>query len=213
MRALSMMGLVGLFIASSAQATVIVPRTIEEMAHDSACIVQGRVISSQAAWDESHQRIYTTTSIEVTEWVTGCAQVPAASTPAGQPPKTVVIRTLGGEVGEIGMKVAGTEKFTANEEVFLFLRDDPVVKGTYQVVGMSQGKYSIQRDEVGKAMAVPSTEGLAFARPSDNGVLRVDPSAPHPDRLALTELRDRISRAFKDPKYLKPVPSPAKPQR
>jgi hypothetical protein len=199
--------LVGALAEPLAGATVIVPRTIEQMAQDSACVVRGRVLKSEAAWDEGHQKIYTTTEIEVLEQVHG----------PSEPLKKVVVRTLGGEVGKIGMKVAGTERFTPNEEVFVFLRRDPVVKEAYQTVGMSQGKYTIDHELPGRAMAVPSTEGLAFARPDEHGVIKVDPTAPHPDRIALDDLKQRVSDAvhgaqtIAPPKALKPAPSPAAP--
>src|SRR5438105_2388677 len=105
----------GVLVAAAplvASATVIVPRTIEEMAQDSAYVVRGRVLSTSAAWDEKHERIFTNTEIEVLDQIHG----------ASDSPRRITVRTLGGEVGKIGMKVAGTERFTVNEEVVVFLR-------------------------------------------------------------------------------------------
>jgi hypothetical protein len=165
-----------------ASATVIMPRTIEEMAQDSACVVRGRVLSSEAAWDDKHERIFTNTEIEVLDQIHGPQDAP----------RRIIVRTLGGEVGKIGMKVAGTERFTLNEEVVLFLRRDPVVASSFQVIGMSQGKYHIEREAKGRAIAIPSTEGLAFARKDESGVYKVDPSMPRVDRIPLDDLRKRV---------------------
>jgi hypothetical protein len=180
------------------------------MALDANRVVHGRVVSSQASWDDQHQRIFTLTEVEVLDQIHGPNDVP----------KRVTIRTLGGEVGKIGMQVAGTEKFTANEEVLVFLRKDPVVANAFQVVGMSQGKYSIQADASGQRVAVPSTEGLAFVkRDGESGVYKVDDNAAHPGRLSFDDLKKRISDAVRNrPNVqvpegtirLKPAQSPAK---
>src|SRR5688572_21496650 len=80
-------------IASSStplQATVMVPMTIEDMAVQSAAVVRGRVLESRSAWDESHQRIYTFTEIEVLDPIHADQSMP----------KKVTVRTLGGEVGK-----------------------------------------------------------------------------------------------------------------
>src|SRR5205085_11541571 len=52
-------------------------------------IVRGRVIQSQAAWDEEHQRIYTSTEIEILEAMHGATDA-----------KRIVVRTLGGRSEE-----------------------------------------------------------------------------------------------------------------
>ena len=83
----------------------------------------------------------------------------------GDVANNVVVRTLGGEVGNIGMKVSGTPQFTLGEEVIVFLRNDPVDPTQFQVIGMSQGKFHVERPEKGGAVAIPSLEGLAFAKP------------------------------------------------
>lgn len=196
--------LAALILGGSApvRATVIVPRTIEQMTHDAERVVRGRVLSSRAAWDQQRKRIYTTTEVEVLEQLQGSRDVP----------RTVSIRTLGGEVGEVGMRVSGTETFTPGEEIIVFLRRDPLTTSAFQVVGMSQGKYRIERDADGTAMAIPNTAGLAFARPDPAGVYRVEGETPRPDRIALDELKMRIAQGAMSTttgRVLVPVPGPA----
>lgn len=171
-----------LHFAPDAQATVIVPLTIEDMARQSACVVRGRVLESTADWDKDHQRIYTQTKIEVLD--------PMYAT--GAMPKTIVVRTIGGEVGKIGMRVSGVEKFAPNEEVVIFLRQDPVDAKLFQTVGMSQGKFSVEHEAKGRAVLIPSVEGLAFARTDANGSTKIDGTSPQPNRIPLTEMRERV---------------------
>ncbi len=171
--------------AADAHATIVVPMTIEQMAAEATCVARGRVVNSQAAWDDTHRRIYTYTEIQILERVRT----------KGSIPDSVVVRTLGGEVGTIGMKVSGTPQFTLAEEVVVFLRPDPVDATEFQVIGMSQGKFHVERAEKGAAFAVPSVEGLAFAKPGDGGGMKIDPTNVDAARIPLSTLRARVQGA------------------
>jgi hypothetical protein len=172
-------------VPSLASATVMIPLTIEDMAVQSAVVVRGKVLGSHAVWDQTHQRIYTFTEIEVLD---------AMHTPSPLP-KTVTVRTLGGEVGKIGMRVSGTERFTPNEEVVIFLRADPSDAKVFQTVGMSQGKFNVLHEEKA-TVVVPSHEGLAFAKPDEKTGTMTIGDAPEPSRITLVELRDRVKAAI-----------------
>ena len=193
-RSLTALGAVatGLLLPGLAAATIIVPRTLEEMARDSAAIVRAKVVQQQSAWDEAHRRIHTYAELEVLESIHG--------RPAGA---TLVVRTLGGEVGDIGMRVSGTASFRVGEEVLVFLRADPVDAERFQVVGMSQGKYTIDRS--GEApVAVASVAGLAFAQRDASGKLAVE-ERPGDDRaLPLATLVARVKAALQGPRPTAP---------
>ena len=185
-------------VATEARATIVVPMTIEEMAVEAACVARGRVVNTQSVWDDAHRRIYTYTEIQILERIHT----------KGRVHDSVVVRTLGGEVGNVGMKVSGTAKFTLGEEVVVFLRADALDATQYQVIGMSQGKLTVERAEKGGAVAVPSVEGLAFAKPGADGKMMIDPTKVDEGRIPLGVLRDRIRAAvgLKDPE---PVPEVA----
>ncbi|MCB1282514.1 MAG: hypothetical protein KDB18_13410 [Salinibacterium sp.] len=117
-----------------ASATIVVPRTLEEMATHATAVVRAKVVARQSAWDADHRRIHTYTELALLETVAG----ESAKGP-------LVVRTMGGEVGDIGMRVAGVARFEVGEEVVLFLRVDPLDRSHFQVVGMSQGKYVVDR--------------------------------------------------------------------
>jgi hypothetical protein len=168
-----------------AVATVMVPLTIEDMTAQSACIVRGKVLESRASWDKAHQRIYTFTEIEVLDTLHSASAVP----------QKIVVKTLGGEVGEIGMRVSGTEKFEAQEEVVIFLRKDPVEAANFQTIGMSQGKLRVERDAKGKIELIPSHEGLAFARPDETGSMKIN-DASAPARISFDDLKTRVKVAL-----------------
>lgn len=166
---------------ASADATVMVPTTLEAMSVEAVLVVTGRVLAQESAWDQAHRKIFTYTEIQVLERIAGEGD-----------PKTIVVRTMGGEVGDIGMKVSGVPKFKPEEEVLVFLRNDPVEAGTFQVIGMSQGKFRLVRQADGKVMAVPSVEGLAFVRRDGTGTYKVDESIGPEGEMALDVLKARV---------------------
>lgn len=158
-----------------------VPLSLEELATESTAIVRARVLDRSAAWDDERKRIYTTTVLEVVESV-------YSATPLG---REVRVRTLGGEVGEVGMKVAGTPDLKLGEEVLLFLRPDAKVPTSFAVIGMNQGRFSMRTDSAGRLIATPTWDGIAFARPGNDGVLRVG-GHETPTEKPYLELRTQI---------------------
>lgn len=150
----------------AARATVIRPLTVAALADRADLVVRARVGEQWSDWAEDGRRIFTWTQLEVLEgW-------------AGSPGDAVVVRTLGGVVGDIGMRISGTPSFSTGAEVVVFLRERADV---FEVVGMSQGKF-----DVVDGQAVPDVAGLAFAP--------TDPAAPPPPLtpLPLAELRSRV---------------------
>jgi hypothetical protein len=180
-----LLSLIALAAPGVARATVIVPQTVEEMALASSAVVRAKVLQRQSAWDKEHRRIHTHTELQVLETVHSTAAVPAS----------LVVRTMGGEVGEIGMRVSGVARFEVGEEVLVFLTPDPLDAGEFQVVGMSQGKYRIDRSGP-IPMAVASVEGLAFARRDVAGKLQVaEDGAEKGGQVALASLVGRVKTA------------------
>ncbi len=83
------------------------------MTADADQIVQGRVVSKTAAY-EADKAIWTTYSVEVSETV---------KTKAATPPKQVVIKQLGGTVGDLTLEASGIPHFSVGDEAILFTKD------------------------------------------------------------------------------------------
>ncbi len=136
----------------SAHATVVVPKTVEAMAQEASVVARAVVLASQSAWDDDHRRIYTYTELQLrSAWV-------------GSPQSPLVVRTLGGVVGSVGMRVSGSPQFEPSDEVVVFLADDPLESGHYVVLGMAQGKWRVEGE-----LAVPDSHGLVFAADDGRG--------------------------------------------
>ena len=179
------LALVGLAVANvvspPAVATVVVAKSVEQMTGEAQAVVLARVEGSRSAWDAANQRIYTYTLLRrVESW-------------SGEAPEQLTVRTLGGEVDGIGMKVSGTPRFRQGEEIVVFVRRDPADTASFRVVGLSQGTYRVDRTGT-TPMAVSGAEGLAFA-PTPNPTRRIAQSSvpsDRPTRLSLSALRSRV---------------------
>jgi hypothetical protein len=144
-------------------------------------VFHGVVVARKAAWEGG--QIYTSTHVDVLEMV------------KGQPERQIVVKQLGGVVGNLGMKVAGQASFEVGEEVVLFVK--PGINAL-EVIGMAQGRYQVQVDPVSKLKLVGrDLSGLVFARRDASGKLQmVVPNLDTHRRLDhfLDEVRDLAAR-------------------
>ena len=111
------------FVSIRAEATIVVPLTLEQMQTRSNVIVRAIVLDSTSQWDRSEKHIFTFTRLKILETYKGDNAVG----------EIIRIRTLGGEVGGVGMAVAGTAKFQPSEEVVVFGRIDRYDAANFQM--------------------------------------------------------------------------------
>ncbi|VVB91171.1 Uncharacterised protein [uncultured archaeon] len=105
--------------------------------------------SSEAGLASQDASIYTDVIIKVDKNVKG-------STPA-----TLVVRTLGGQVGDNSNFVEDEAKFELGENVLLFLtKEDPFTDNSagthYRITGWKHGKFSITKDNQAVRPSVPA---------------------------------------------------------
>jgi hypothetical protein len=127
-------------------ATQVIYQTPRQLGEVSALVVDGRVASVRSYWNDSHTKILTEAVVNVN----GAHKGDAGS--------TVRIVQLGGVVGNVRMTVHGALQWRQDEEVLLFL--EPSTPGAYQVAGLFQGMYKIERDpRSGKAYVLQTSHG------------------------------------------------------
>ena len=94
----------------------------------------------------------------------------------------VIIETLGGDIGDIGMQVAGEPQFTIGERVLVFAS----ARGSFQAVravGMGQGVMRV-RSEAGVERVRQTRAGMVLMRRNAQGLLKRAPGAlPREERL------------------------------
>jgi hypothetical protein len=173
----------GLFLQSAiARASLVEALDLATLVADADQVVVGKVVAQTSHYDKRGQ-IVTDTTLQVEEVLKG-DQVPGAA---------ILVRRLGGEVDDIGMRVAGEASFTTGESVLVFgarLKSGEA----WRTVGMSQGAVRItERD--GVRWAHSAANGVAAVRRAGNGQLkRAQLAVPEPRPLEdlLGEIRSLV---------------------
>jgi hypothetical protein len=129
-----------LLIAAPADCTILIRQDLRDLVRGAEIVVRARVIANQAAWDAERRFIWTWTSLDVVETWKGTA--------SGR----IAIREPGGEVGSVGMRVAGTPKYAPGEDVVVFLYRDP--QGALRTLGWTQGRFALALDVAGSGALV-----------------------------------------------------------
>lgn len=119
----------------------------------SPLVVTGRVAAIESRWDPSANAIYTYITVTVAERLKGQLAEPE-----------VVIKQLGGQVGDIGLRVGEQATYSVGEDVLVFLAVRPR-DGTLYPAGFQLGKWRLLPDLTsGQLRAVPPaavSSGLA----------------------------------------------------
>ena len=136
-------------------ATSVQKFSLRELASHSKSVVVARVQSSESRWDGGE--IYTYTTIQVSEGLKGARK--------GQ---SIVVRQLGGQVGDLASIVPGMPAFERGQEVVLFLSANDKA-GYPWVVGLQQGKYTISSDAQGKKRVRRDTSELNLVNRGEQG--------------------------------------------
>jgi len=158
------------FSAPPLSATTVIPVSLTQLTQNVDTIVAGVVLETHAYWDDG--RIYTDITIETMEFL---------KHPTPHRPETIVVRTLGGQVGDMRMEVHGVPRLEADEEVLLFLnRHD----GTYAIYGLYYGLCHIETDPENDSQKVTGPIFRARTTQSLNTkALSLNPLPPHGEGL------------------------------
>jgi hypothetical protein len=128
-------------LAPPALATLVRPVDLAELTRAAEQIVVGDVLTVSSAWDEDHRTITTTVEMGVQETWKG--SVPSDG--------KLIVRHLGGSVGDIEMAVLGEANFTVGERALVFLRGA-------RPVDMAQGKRHLRWEGAAKRWIAAPTD-------------------------------------------------------
>lgn len=140
-----------------ASATVVVKLDVEAMTTMAQEVVVGRVEARQSRWEGG--RIVTDVGVRVALPIYG-------SSAQGE---RLQFQTLGGRVGDLAQVVSGSPSFSVGEEVVLFLARSKADR-PLQVVGFSQGRFSLVEGQDGRLWGVQDLGGVELAIPEAQGV-------------------------------------------
>lgn len=137
-----------LALAPAAGAMLALEATVQQLVGESDLAVDATPQESYSEWEEIPKvgrRIVTYTRLRV------------ADAAFGDVPSEVWVRTLGGQVGDVGQRVEGEAEFTAGSRALLFLRRAP--DGRFRVTQMSQGHFRV--DGAGAVAKLRATTRLS----------------------------------------------------
>jgi hypothetical protein len=130
----------------AATAAIMVRMPLDDLTGNADVVALATVERAESFLDEDEGRIYTRHFLKTSEYLKGAGR------------ETVEVVTLGGELEDIGQVVPGEARFEKGEEVLVCLMKS---RRGYAVVGMSQGKFRVEKRE-GKSWLVRSLRGVHF---------------------------------------------------
>lgn len=125
------------FVPTGAHASLARALRLGELVHYSSAIIIGTPRSATSRWETigGSRRIVTYTRVHVDQGIDGSTG------------SDLVIRTLGGQVGDIGQVVEGEAVLIVGQPALIFVYRG--VHGTLSVTGMAQGHYPLIADAHG----------------------------------------------------------------
>ena len=133
---------VGALLPSLAWAGVARGMPLEQLVRRSAHVLKGRPLEAYSEWTRigDQKRIVTYTRVRVDETLVGDGD------------SELLVRTLGGTVGNIGQVVHGEAELMLNEDCVAFLM--PTREGVLGVTAMAQGHYPLASDQSGARLSL-----------------------------------------------------------
>ena len=122
------------FATAPVHATSVVKLNDEQLVQLSSTVAEGRVTSVRSEWNANHTQIFTSVTIQVSSQIKG-------TTPRSG---FLVVRLLGGRVGDVVMELIDQPTFTVDEDVIVFL--DATSPQYTPITGLYQGKLTVAPD-------------------------------------------------------------------
>lgn len=158
--------------AVAASATTVVPPEFPELVNGSDYIVRAvvkTVVPEERSGPNGSRLIFSRVELEVTEVV------------AGKPPSPIVLKVLGGRIGDREMVITGVPEFIAGEEGVFFIQGNGLQ--AYPLVRMMYGKYRIEKEATSAREYMVRSNGELLKEVSEvsehiHHPRRPDPSPP-----------------------------------
>jgi hypothetical protein len=108
---------------------------MQNLTEKSDLILEGKVVKQNSSWNQNKTRIFTEVTVQVDEYLKG-----------NSGNKTIVVTTPGGEVGDVGELYTHMPKFSNDEQVLLFVKEDKKDK-RLKVSNGEEGKITLYNDK------------------------------------------------------------------
>ncbi len=169
--------------ATTAQATIVIRASVEEMTDVCRRCVYGTVRGKTVALDREKGEITTTWTLRVDETFLGENAGDLALTVRGG-----TIAKAGRDGADLSQDYVGAPRFAEGERVVVFLWKDAA--GRLQVLGEAQGSFRVTHDErLGEDVCENRVEGLSFVDRAGKT------ASAEPTKLTLRDMRRRVADA------------------
>ncbi|HEX7830724.1 MAG TPA: hypothetical protein VF787_13790 [Thermoanaerobaculia bacterium] len=184
-RTLSLMAL--LFLVSlPLSASQFIEMPFDQVAREAQYVVRAQVVDTYAAWDDSHEVIYTYATLRVSRYFGESAG-----------PDTLVVREVGGTVDGYTQEAIGFPAIRAGEDVVLFLAPWTDGGAEMRIHAFNQGKFLV-KERLGRELVVADEVRQGDARLGREGRLsdvRADGTDDLSGALTIDELAAMITDA------------------
>ena len=155
-------GAVGILIGRPAHASLSRAVRVEELVARSRHVLLGEPLEAHCQWERIGDRkhIVTYTRVRTHELLGG----------ADPEQDELLVRTLGGRVGELGELVHGEARLRVGARGVLFVTP---ASGVLAVTAMAQGHYPLQRDNAGTELLSRSPAASELLDEADSAVRRL----------------------------------------
>ncbi len=164
-------------LAGLTWATTIRPMSVDRLTQLASAIVEAQATQTWSQWNAEHTQIYTYTRLTVTR------------TLKGQQTSSILVKQIGGTVGQIKEVAYGVRHFQPGDHAFLFLEPSAENDGTMRIVGLMQGNFIIYKTQAGETKVSNGVPNVTVQ--STSGQL-----TPYTgSHLSLNELETRVTKA------------------
>ena len=180
-RRLSLMTLACTLLAAGvARSTTVIPPSFEVLVSGANTVFVGEVMNIRADWES------TPTGRAIVTFVT--FRVEAVW--KGNLGAVTQLEFLGGEIGEVGMKVEGMPVFRLGQRDVLFVSGD--ARTVSPLVGFMHGRLRVERDTVSGVDRVRTYDGRALGNVAQLGPQRAAPSLTSITPMRLSDLESAV---------------------
>lgn len=180
-RRLLLLTVVGTVAAAGvARSTTVIPPTFEALVSGAATIFVGEVINIRSDWDITpHGRsIITLVTFRIEDVWKGNLGV------------VTQLEFMGGEIGDIGMRVEGSPAFRLGQRDVLFVGS--TVRAVSPLVGFMHGRMRVERDTLSGVDRVRTFDGRPLGSVAQIGPQRTAPSLASIAPMRLTDFETAV---------------------
>jgi len=136
-----------LLLSFNSYATIVKKLSPKELTDLSYYVVRAKISENKVVSKDEKSAIYTLTRLNILEYLKGSG------------PREILLRRVGGKIGNRWLQIPGRVQLKANEEVILFL--EKTKSGLLVICGMEQGVYRIEnRNNITYVVPLPITVSL-----------------------------------------------------